>query len=189
MKIELKVPTSYDDITIGEYQSIQEIYERVKTKELAALECIALLCEVDKKKMRHIKQVDIDKVVSMMAFLWQPVDKSQYELKRTFTHEGVKYGFIPDMSNLSVGEFADLDNYANDEKNLHKVMSILYRPVIRQVGEFYDIEPYAPQPRFAETARNFPMSIAMGALVFFYAIAKTLSQDSETYLKGVKGTV
>lgn len=183
MKIELKVPTSYEDITIAEYQAIQEIYERVKTKELAVLECIALLCEVDKKHMRHIKAADIEKVTSMMAFLWQP-DKSGHELKRTFMHEGTKYGFIPDLSNLSVGEFADLDNYTTDDKNLHKVMSILYRPVLREVGEFYDIEPYDPQPRYAETAKGFPMSIAMGALVFFYATAKALSQDLEIYLKG-----
>ena len=47
-----------------------------------------------------------------------------------FTFNGVEYGFIPNLNEITVGEFIDLDEYIKDGKQLHKIAAILYRPCV-----------------------------------------------------------
>ena len=57
--------------------------------------------------------------------------------------DGQEYGFHPNLSDLTLGEFVDLDNYCKDIwKNMHKTMAILYREVTKKKGKKYGIVDY-----------------------------------------------
>ena len=47
----------------------------------------------------------------------------------------VKYGLQPELENMDLGAFVDLETYIKDvDENIHKIFSVLYRPVKKQEG-------------------------------------------------------
>jgi hypothetical protein len=52
------------------------------------------------------------------------------EFRKTFMFKKEEYGFVPNLSGISTGEYIDLENYCKSPiENLHIIMSILYRKV------------------------------------------------------------
>ena len=43
---------------------------------------------------------------------------------------------------MSFGEYIDLDTNIGDWQKIEKAMAVLYRPVIKEYGNLYDIEDY-----------------------------------------------
>ena len=85
--------------------------------------------------------------------------------------EGKKYGFNPDLNNISTGEFMDIDTLCKDlDKNLHLIMAILYREVSTEGEGKYIIEPYDAniEVRARVFKEKMPASVAQSCLVFFY---------------------
>jgi hypothetical protein len=99
----------------------------------------------------------------------------------------VTYGFIPNLDKITFGEFIDLDKYINDWDNMHKAMSILYRPIIHQKKEFYRIEDYQGTYKHSNVMRDMPVNVVIGALVFFYRLSNKLpSHTLDYFLKEIQ---
>ena len=86
---------------------------------------------------------------------------------------GVDYGFIPDLENMSFGEYVDLDTFIGDNDNLHRAMNVLYRPIDLKQGQRYTLKEYNQDTN--EDAKNYPLDAVFGAIVFFYNLGKDLS--------------
>ena len=86
---------------------------------------------------------------------------------------GIDYGFIPDLENMSFGEYVDLDTFIGDNDNLHRAMNVLYRPIDLKQGQRYTLKEYNPDTN--EDAKNYPLDAVFGAIVFFYNLGKDLS--------------
>ena len=56
--------------------------------------------------------------------------------------DGIEYGFIPSLEDMTVGEFADLENYLTTGKDYHKAMAVMYRPIINSYSNTYKIQEY-----------------------------------------------
>jgi hypothetical protein len=82
---------------------------------------------------------------------------------------GQDYGFIPDLDRMTAGEWVDMETYGFDPENLHKLMSILYRPVIETKGEKYLIASYTGNED-SEAMKDTPANIIIGVLLFFSRI-------------------
>jgi hypothetical protein len=52
-------------------------------------------------------------------------------LVKSFTLNNVSYGFHPQLDDLTLGEYIDLDTYIGDWENIEKAMAVLYRPVVQ----------------------------------------------------------
>jgi hypothetical protein len=110
--------------------------------------------------------------------------KENYDLVHRFEYNNVEYGFIPNLSKITAGEFIDLDNYINqDERQLHKICSILYRPITKTFGKYYEIEDYEGTDKLADIMMKVDASIILGALVFFYSLSKSLLDHTNTYIQ------
>ena len=59
--------------------------------------------------------------------------------------------------------------------NLHVIMSILYRPIVLERHDCYEIETYVPSKERKAKMLNLKMDVAIGALVFFCNIEKELA--------------
>ena len=176
-QIQVIVPTDWKDITIAEYQRYLQLAKtRRKTKDD---EIIAMFCKVDKELIKKVKLKDkkvlVDKINKFVN------SKNERELEKRIKFKGKQYGFLPNLSKITTGEFVDIEEYGKDiNANLHRIMSVLYRPVIaKEEDGTYAIEDYEPNE---EVANLFKKELTLkefnGASVFFYDLERELSIHS-----------
>lgn len=143
-----------------------------------AMNAISIICNVS---LTDIAQMPLTAMNRILELLKITLDE-QPKFQQTFTLNGVKYGFIPNLDELTTGEFIDIESYQKDPADLWKVMSVLYRPITDegQNGR-YLIENYTGdmQPDF----KMMPTGVAMGALVFFYTIGAALLNYMAKFLE------
>ena len=96
-----------------------------------------------------------------------------HSFKQTFKHNNIEYGFIPNLDEITVGEYLDIDTYQKDNNNIHRLMSILYRPITKKKGSNYQIETYSGTNK-AEMMMDVPVDIYLGAMVFFCDLKNNL---------------
>jgi hypothetical protein len=182
MKVTLNIPEGMHDISIAKYRQLQTAMESQTSDINKVCVAVACLCDVEEWVVKGMSQKAFEEVRNDLEWAMNPRDK--WPLIPTTYIEGVEYGIIPDLTDISVGEFADLDKLVQDGKtfdNLEKVMSILYRPITDRWKDYYDIEPYNPKPKHAEIMKSMTMDVALGAVVFFWRIAEMLAKDSVRY--------
>jgi hypothetical protein len=95
----------------------------------------------------------------------------------------MEYGFIPDLENISFGEYVDLDNYLSNWDDYNKAMAVMYRPITETRKEKYNILEYNGASEFSEAMKYAPMDIAIGASVFFWTLGSELLTATLNYLK------
>ena len=164
-QIEVIVPTEWKDITIAEFQRYLQIANtKRKTRDD---EIISLFCKIDKSILKKLKLKDkkilVDKINKFVN------SKNETELVKRIKFKDKQYGFIPNLSKITTGEFIDIEEYGKDiNANLHRVMSVLYREVDREVGRFYSVKPYDPDELEIDKFKDLPMSTTLSAIDFFF---------------------
>jgi hypothetical protein len=124
------------------------------------------LNEVDKIPLK-----EAEKVIEVITKAFEQKDK----LIQHFTLREVEFGFIPKLDDISLGEYIDLENTIVDWQQMHKAMSVLYRPVNFKSKDKYTIAPYEPNDEIKEIMKEMPLDAVMSSMVFFYALGKELS--------------
>tara|TARA_R110000772_G_scaffold19553_1_gene54522 strand:- start:89 stop:748 length:660 start_codon:yes stop_codon:yes gene_type:complete len=178
MKIEINVPDSLKEITLGQYQK----FEKLNTKEnkdttFLLQKMVQIFCNLDLKDVATIKYKSVKEVIKHL----NKVFDVKTDLIPTFKLRGVEYGFIPVLDNMTLGEYIDLDTYLGDWDNMHKAMSVLYRPITLNNKNRYNIEDYKESDN-TELFKDMPLDIAMGSLVFFWNLNNELLQITLRYL-------
>ena len=102
------------------------------------------------------------------------------DLQRVIRVRGIRYGFIPNLDEMTFGEYVDLDTYLTSWDNMHKAMSVLYRPIQTQNKDLYNIKEY--EAKLDDNLLHMPMDAVMGSILFFYHLGNDLSQIMITYL-------
>jgi hypothetical protein len=105
----------------------------------------------------------------------------------TFKMGGVEFGFIPNLDEMTFGEYTDLDTYITDWDNMHKAMAVLYRPITKKgLNNTYDIEEYKGSATYADVMKHIPLDVCFGANVFFYSLGNELLKATIHYLENNK---
>ena len=163
-QIELEVPTTMNDITLGQYQKyIKVADENEGADEFVNKKLIEIFCNITLRDVEQIPMVEAEKVISILgkAFEEKP------ELIRHFKLLDVEMGFIPKLDDISLGEYIDLENTISDWQNIHKAMAVLFRPVNFKSKDKYTIAPYSPNEDIQSLMKEMPLDVVMGAMVFF----------------------
>jgi hypothetical protein len=171
MELKLVVPTSLDEITLEQYQRFARIEGDEEFRQKKMLE---IFCQVPFAELPKVRLVDANNVLTVLS----KTLNQKPDLTKFFELKGTKYGFIPALNDISLGEFVDLDNYMKDWATMHRAMAVLYRPVTKEKGERYDIEDYTPDEDREELFKQMPVSVALGAMVFFYRLGNVLAQHT-----------
>ena len=177
MKVEINVPDSLSEIRLEQYQKFVKLYDGEVTEEFMALKMLEIFCGVKLSDAYGMRFKDVDGITQLLSDLLN--EKPQ--LRRTFKMDGVEYGFIPNLDEMSFGEYIDLDTYLGDWQNIHKAMAVLYRPIKDKHGERYNIVPY--EVIDAEVMRKMPMDAVLGSVLFFYRLGMDLSKAMIHYLE------
>lgn len=179
MKVNLIVPESLDEITLGQYQKFHKLITDNPDSEFVRQKTVSILCNIGMSDVRQILMSSIDEVYNGLIELFN----SNTTLIARFKLNKVEFGMIPNFDLMTAGEFADLDDYNSDVQQCHKAMAVLYRPVTKKLANFYDIEPYKGTDSYAETMKDMPISIALAVQVFFYNLSKELLSVTMDYLE------
>jgi hypothetical protein len=81
---------------------------------------------------------------------------------------------------MSFGEYVDLDTYFKDWQDMHKAMSVLYRPVTQKYNDRYNIEKYKADD--GEHMKQMPLDACFSSIVFFYNLGNDLSRTMLDYM-------
>jgi hypothetical protein len=181
-KIELLVPTDLQSIPLYQYQEFLNTFENPEnmTDEEASLKMLEIFCGVKQKEGLKFKMSDVSLVVDKL----NKILVSKPSLITKFTLGGQKFGFVPELSELSFGEYIDAENNLGDWNNMHKAMAVLYRPIKEEYKDKYTLKEYDGD-YYSEILKNMPTSVAISCLVFFYALetellTHTLNSSLET---------
>ena len=176
--MKITVPSSLRHIKLSQWQKYAAILDKNKGEESSDflnLKTLEIFCGMDLKDIHSIPLREFDEVLMHMSdiFKMKTPRENTFWLKGTDGVE-VEFGMIPNFDKMSYGEYEDLENYIFDEKNLHKAMAVLYRPVKFKKKDRYLIHDYEGTEFMAEVMKNTPLDIVFGARVFFYSLAKKL---------------
>ena len=182
-EIKLTIPDRWSDITIETYQKYIEIQESKGSEKNKVIKSLALLCSTTPfvvKKMAYKDLLEIMGIIKKMI----DTEPKEEEFRKTFMFKNDEYGFVTNLSSISTGEYIDLETYCKEPiKNLHIIMSILYRKVTFKRNKRYTIETYNPQEFKEELFKECPMDIALSSLGFFLTLGEALARISHSFLQ------
>ena len=161
MKIEINVPTSLSEITLRQYQKFLKIAEENPEGNFLDAKMIEIFCGIPLSDSYKLKMVSVTAIIDILNSMLE-VKPNHVE---RFTLNGVEYGFIPDLDEMSLGEYVDLDNNASKWESMHIAMNVLYRPIVTSKVGKYNIEEYTTSN--PEKMLDMPLDAALGSLFFF----------------------
>jgi hypothetical protein len=186
MKLEITIPTELKEIKLAQYQAFLKIAKDNDDEEFLNQKMVQTFCGID---LRDVAQIRFKDVVEITASLSKMFDIKEHKHIRRFKLGGVEFGFIPELEEMSFGEYTDLDSYIGDWDNMHKAMAVLYRPITKKgSNDTYEIEPYNGSITYSDVMKFAPLDVVFGANVFFYNLGNELLKSTMTYLENNKET-
>lgn len=179
MKLELTIPTKLSEIPLKHYQKFLLTAENSTDEVFLAEKMIQIFCGIELKEVVKIPFKEVEALSIHFATLFQ----QKTEFKNRFTIAGVEFGFIPNLEEMSWGEYIDLEANISDLKTFNKAMAVMYRPVVEKHGDKYKIEPYVSSINYAEVMEFAPLDIVLAAKVFFWNLENELLQATLFYLE------
>ena len=177
MRVQINVPDSLSEIRLEQYQKFVKLYDGEVTEEFMALKMLEIFCGVKLNDAYQMRYKDVDGIVEILS----DTLNTKPQLVKTFRMNGVEYGFIPNLDDMTFGEYVDLDTYIGDWQNIHKAMAVLYRPIKDKYGERYNLVPY--EVIDAEVMRQMPLDAVISSVLFFYRLGIDLSRAMTNYLE------
>ena len=180
MELSVRIPENLKEITLGQYQKYLKIQAENEDETFIAQKMIEIFCNTKLEYVMKMRWKDVNEIVTDLGHMFE----EDHKLQKQFTLNGTNYGFIPNLDEISFGEFIDLDSYLGDWQEMHKAMQVLYRPVDISVRGRYNIKEY--KAIIDDSMKDMPLAYAMSAVFFLLNLGKELSQVMMDYLqKGV----
>jgi hypothetical protein len=185
-EITIEVPKDWSAITLRKYLQLQKDLETYKD-EPAAVTAVMFhhLCGINAE---ITQKIDIKTYTAIREDLNKFMSNTESKLEQIIDIDGVKYGFEPNLSQMSYGAYVDLSKY--DEITINdkwaEIMSILYRPVVKRLGDLYDIQEYKGFMD-SEIFLDVPMNIHFGALHFLFFLLRDLHNAIPNYMSKMEG--
>ena len=178
--MKIRIPEGWHEVSVDQYKRMWKAFERDSEGITAARRALEELADLKEGDLLQADQHDIEKATAQLTWMFDepnPFTLAKSELQQRVSIEGRTFAFIPDWTKLTVAEFADMETYCNQGmfENLEKIMAVLYRPIIAQELDMYDIEPYTASKHRQQLMLQCPMDVCVSATVFFCNIQKELA--------------
>ena len=179
MELKLNVPTSLNEISLKRYQSFISMQEKSNDDEFIAQKMIEIFCDITLKDIVKIKLSSLNELVGHFTELFAEKPK----FTTTFKIGDTEFGFIPELEEITFGEYVDLESSLGSWQTFHKAMAVMYRPIKKRIGNKYDIQDYNPNPDMQELMKYAPMDVCISASLFFWTLGNELLQVTLNYLE------
>jgi hypothetical protein len=175
MKLELTIPTDLNEITLGQYQKFIKVKETTTDNEMLAEKMI----QIELKEIINIKYTEVQKLVAHFNKLFSDTPK----FTPTFKIKDMEFGFIPDLQNISFGEYVDLEENLKSWDTYHKAMAVMYRPIKLKRKDGHEIINYTGTAEFSDLMKFAPLGVVLSSSVFFWNLGSELLQSTIAYLE------
>lgn len=176
-QLKIKVPTSLSDIKLSQYQQFLKETEGEEDESIIAFKMVCIFCELPEVIVENTSKQSYDSIISDLNKVFD-FDKDKLPLINKVRYNGLEYGFIPNMDNITVKEQADADGYLKDWQQVDKLMGVLYRPIKSKSKNTYLIEDYK-----AGESLDFTMDIVFGAYFFLHNLYYDLLSCIPNFIK------
>ena len=160
MKVEVYIPDTLSEITLGQYQKYLKIQSQNEDENFLAMKMIEIFCGLRGDTILAMKAKSIKEITTILTNMFN----EKPPLVREFRIGKINYGFIPKLEDMSFGEYVDLDTYIGDMENLHKAMGVLYRPIKQKYEDKYLIEDYKGED--TDIMKSMPMDAVLSSIIF-----------------------
>jgi hypothetical protein len=175
MNINIEIPTKLSDITLGQYKRFLNIQKQTEESHFLNAKAIEIFCDIELKNVMRLKMADFDKITNKINLLFE----QKPTLIQRFKIDSVEYGFHPQLDELTLGEYIDVDTYIADWENMEKTMNVLYRPIENKLKDRYSIKEYN-----VDTSDNLlamPMDAVLSSIFFLWNLGIDLSKTILNY--------
>ena len=175
----ISIPSTLRDVKLKEWQKFQTVLESNKddknSNDFLNLKMLQIFCGVDLEQINNIPLNQFEGILEHLndVFSEKTGRVNSFKLKGTDEVE-VEFGLIPNLDEMTYGEYIDLEKYIFDYKNAHRAMAVLYRPIQYRKGKTYHIQRYKGSDHLADVMKDAPLDVFLGVQVFFYNLAKKL---------------
>tara|TARA_B110000977_G_scaffold134066_1_gene170703 strand:+ start:683 stop:1333 length:651 start_codon:yes stop_codon:yes gene_type:complete len=176
MNVKIKIPTSLKDITLRQYKKFLKIQENEKDLNFLNAKMIEIFCNIELENVMLLKVQDSNEITTILTDLFEEKPK----LVNSFQIGKVKYGFHPELDDLTLGEYIDLDTFIGDWDNIEKAMNVLYRPILAKIKDKYSIEEYKLGKEVE--LLDMPMDAVISSVFFLWNLGIDLSKTMMNYL-------
>ena len=176
-EFEIKVPSVKENIQLHKYQKYVKLLQDNEDIDVDfhRLKVLQIFCGLELSEANKMPITELDFIVEHIMSMMSREDKLQRRFTMTDpSGKTVEFGFMPNLSEMTLGEYVDLESYISDWEQMHKALAVMYRPIIGGNKDFYEIEEYEGSSKYADIMRDAPMTVATGAMVFFYSLGKEL---------------
>ena len=170
----VNVPTSLKGISLEKWIKFDAINKEGSDEDFLIDKMIEIFCDLDLKDVAKIPFSDAQDIYKDLV----DVLNEEADFQPIINVNGTDFGFIPNLNEITLGEFVDLDNYLLSTKDLDKAMAVLYRPITWRHKDLYRIEEYDNPDKYREVLSKESVSYATGAVVFFYRLSNELTRHS-----------
>lgn len=179
MEVQIKVPSDLNEIPLKHYQDFMAMQKNSNDEEFIAQKMIEIFCGIKLVDVAKIKMTSLNEMVVHFTKLFS----TESEFQPTFKIKDMEFGFIPDLQEITFGEYVDLESHLQSWDNYHKAMAVLYRPIKKRKGDKYEIHEYTGSSENQELMRYAPLGICIAASLFFYNLGNELLQATLNYLE------
>ena len=181
--VKLSVPDSWNEVTLDQFQEINSLSSENEERNL---DIISIFLNEDPEIIRKLDPITYNRLLVLLQ--WSNTMPSDAVYKPIIEVNGVQYGIISKLNEMSIGEWWDIEEFIKEPiQNLHKILSILYRPLITAFNdrdrmiEIYDAKVMERQAELFK--HNVMITDVYGALFFFALIKKQYLKIMQEYLE------
>jgi hypothetical protein len=184
MEFKISIPTELSEIKLLQYQKFLKVAKDNQEAEFINQKMVQIFCGIELKSVSEIRYKEVVEITNSLGKMF---DVASHKFVQRFKMGGVEFGFIPNLEDISFGEYTDLDTYITDWDQMHKAMAVLYRPVKKEgLNGTYEIEKYNGSITYSDVMLHAPLNVVLGANVFFYNLGNELLSSTMNYLEGQK---
>lgn len=170
MEVKLNIPTKLSEITLKQYKKFLIVHEENSDVNFIQAKMIEIFCGISHKLATLMKYSDVEEITGNINKLFL----SKPQLITTFKIKEKEYGFVPNLDDMTLGEYIDLDSFTGEYKNIEVAMNVLYRPIEAKLNGKYSINKYDPETK--DDMLEMPMDAVISSLFFFLNLGIELSQ-------------
>jgi hypothetical protein len=175
--MKVTIPTTLQDITLNQWVTFQKTVKLDMTEDVISIHLVSIFCNIPLQDVLTINSKDFKEIVTTVA----KTIESTPIFKQRFTYNGIEYGMIPNLDQMTAGEYMDMDKYFGTDPL--RFMSVLFRPITKKSFDTYQIEPYKGSN---DKLNDAPVEYYLGANVFFYNLKNELLNATNHYFQQLK---
>ena len=192
-KAKFKIGTKtyeFKEITLKDYYEIQDLLASPEEK-VTDFKLVEILTQCPVDELKKLKYGDWLMIWEETQHQVNLLGQGTEAIVPIIEFRGVKYG-LPNIDDITIGEFADLDvifTGKNPEKKLAEIAAVLYRPILQQEGNTTILEEYSSEGfrTRKELFKELPVRAIKSANSFFLQSANSSLKNTMDYLTSQPG--